>query len=259
VHQHEREGIPVARGGGALIGLQIPCGEFLTCNSIFGYLTVIMAFVIFTGSIYLLLAAVFGIRMGYLILAVAFFGWMILFSAIWVFGTGAPNSKNLGPRGTEPHWQPIVAGLTVASQKYPMVSSYPGRPWRTLGPGAASSAQSVTTAIQQFLAAKANTDLHINPVAPNALLTTDFTVENVKFATSGKVSLAVAQAFYNNGGPRVTVVAYHDSGDVPVYSWAFFAASIFGLAIHLPFLDRAERKRKAVLTGGQRPQWYGPA
>ena len=24
-------------------------------------------------------------------------------------------------------------------------------------------------------------------------------------------------------------------------------------------LDEAERKRKAVLTGGQRPQWYGPA
>jgi hypothetical protein len=28
---------------------------------------------------------------------------------------------------------------------------------------------------------------------------------------------------------------------------------------HLPFLDRAERKRKEILTGGTAPPWYGPA
>jgi len=242
-----------------VIAAPIPCGENLTCPPAFGYLTVIAAFVIVIGSVYLILSAVFGVRMGYLVIAVAFFGWMTLFSAIWLFGTGAPNSKNLGPRGVEAHWQPITAGLTVASQKYPVVSSYPSRPWRTLGPGMASSVQSVTTAIQESLANQANENLHINPLATNALQTTDFTVENVKFATAGKVSLAMAQGFYNFGGPKITVVAYHDSGDVPVYSWAFFAGSLFGLFVHLPFLDRAERKRKAVLTGGRRPDWYGPA
>ena len=108
-----------------MLSLQISCGPGLTCSSIYGYLTVIMAFVIFVGSVYLLLAAVFGIRMGYLVLAVAFFGWMILFSAIWVFGTAAPNSKNLGPRGSDPHWQPIVAGISAASAKYTVASSYP--------------------------------------------------------------------------------------------------------------------------------------
>src|SRR5207244_1464034 len=95
VHQPQRQGLHAPRGAGEMIGLRIPCGEFLTCNSAFGYLTVIMAFVVFMGSVYLLLSAVFGVRMGYLVLAVAFFGWMILFSAIWVFGTGAPSSKNL--------------------------------------------------------------------------------------------------------------------------------------------------------------------
>jgi hypothetical protein len=29
--------------------------------------------------------------------------------------------------------------------------------------------------------------------------------------------------------------------------------------IHLPLLDRAERSRKAFLTGGATPPWYGPA
>ena len=242
-----------------MIALQIPCGPGLTCSSFYGYLTIVMAFVVFVGSIYLILAAVFGVRMGYLVLAVAFFGWMILFSAIWVFGTGAPNSKILGPRGSDPHWQPIAAGVTVTSARYPSISQYPGGPWKTLGPGVASSVQSVQTSIQAYLANKENVAQGIEQTATNAFLTTDFTVEDVRFATSGKVSLAAATAFYNNGGPKLTVLAYHDSGDVPVYSWAFLGASIFGFLIHLPFLDRAERRRKAVLTGGARPPWYGPA
>jgi hypothetical protein len=242
-----------------MMGLQIPCGPGITCSSIFGYLTIIMAFVIFVGSVYLVLSAVFGVKMGYLVLAVAFFGWMILFSAIWAFGTGAPNSNNLGPRGTEPHWQALGAGLTVASDQYPVVNRYPNPPWKALGPGVASSVQEVQTSIQEFMANQANQELHLLPTAVNALQTTDFTVENIRFATQDKVSLAAGTAFYNFGGPRVTVFVRHDSGDVPVYSWAFFAASIFGFLIHLPFLDKAERRRKAVLTGGQRPPWYGPA
>ncbi|MFN2545104.1 MAG: hypothetical protein ABR600_11135 [Actinomycetota bacterium] len=242
-----------------MIGVNIPCGPGLECPSFYGYLTIIMAFVIFVGSIYLLLAAVFGIRMGYLVLSVAFFGWMILFSAIWVFGTGAPASKNLGPRGVEPHWQPISAGITVTSGKYPVVKRYPNGPWKGLGPGTASSVQSVQTSIQEYMAEQANEELKVDPESENALQVTDFTVENVRFTTSGDVSLAGATAFYNNGGPIVRVFAYHDTGDVPIYSWAFFAASILGFLVHLPFLDRAERRRKAVLTGGARPPWYGPA
>jgi hypothetical protein len=39
----------------------------------------------------------------------------------------------------------------------------------------------------------------------------------------------------------------------------FLIASVVGLGIHLPFLDRAERKRKEILTGGTAPPWYGPA
>jgi hypothetical protein len=242
-----------------MIALQIPCGPGIQCSSFFGYLTIVMAFVIFVGSVYLILAAVFGVRMGYLVLAVSFFGWMILFSAIWVFGTGAPDSKYLGPRGVEPHWQAIDAGIVPVSEKYRVVDRYPGGPWKALGSGVASSVQSVQTSIQEFMANQANDELGLEQEAPDALKTTDFTVENVRFAEANGISLAAAVAFYNFGGPRVTVVARHDSGDVPIYSWIFFIGSIFGFLVHLPFLDRAERKRKAVLTGGQRPPWLGPA
>jgi hypothetical protein len=39
----------------------------------------------------------------------------------------------------------------------------------------------------------------------------------------------------------------------------FLIFSTIGFAIHLPFLDRAERKRKNILTGGTAPVWRGPA
>jgi hypothetical protein len=247
-----------------VIGLQIACGENLTCPSIYAYLTVAMAVIIFIGSIYVLLAAVFGIRMGYLVVAVAFFGWMMIWSTIWVVGAhlhlpGVTTPTNQGPSGVPAHWQPFVSGEAVSSTKYPIIGQYPGGPWRDLSQSQPSSLQEVQSAVQEFLAAKANEEHHLNPDAVNAVQTTDFTVEDVRFAAQGHTSLAMAEAFYTNGGPTITVALYHDSGDVPVYSWAFLLASIFGFVVHVPFLDRAERKRKAVLTGGARPPWYGPA
>ena len=39
----------------------------------------------------------------------------------------------------------------------------------------------------------------------------------------------------------------------------FLAGSILVFLLVLPFLDRAEKKRKEFLTGGSAPAWYGPA
>ena len=67
------------------------------------------------------------------------------------------------------------------------------------------------------------------------------------------------QAHYNGGGPLWTVSLYENSGSVPRYSYMFLAGSIIIFLIFLPLLDRAEKKRKAFLTGGNAPAWYGPA
>jgi hypothetical protein len=53
--------------------------------------------------------------------------------------------------------------------------------------------------------------------------------------------------------------ASHQKGNVPIYSVSFLIASILGFVVHVPLLDRAERRRKAILTGGTAPPWYGPA
>ena len=242
------------------LGFEMGCETMLK-----GGLAVIMAFVLFVGSVLIVLAAVFGRRMGYLVLAVSFLGWLIILSSLWTFGffsQGLDTPVNLGPRGAEPAWVVEAAG-TDPEPVYEAFASYPGGDrWREPGTNDAdtSSVQSVTAAAQGFLAEQANEDLGKSEHEPGALTTTDFTVQNVEFyANDDGVSLAAAHAFFNDGGPILTVYLRHDSGSVNRYSWMFLIGSTLLFGVHLPFLDRAERKRKEILTGGTAPPWYGPA
>jgi hypothetical protein len=240
-------------------------GFDVACDTIVkGGLSVVMGFVLFIGSVLLLLSAVFGRRMGYLVLATCFFGWMLLLSSLWAFGfwsQGTQTPTNLGPRGVEPTWVVEAAG-TQPQATIETFSSYPDPgTWRTPGTNEADtgSVQSVQGAVQSYLATQVNEEQGKGPFDPGAVQTTDFTVENIRFAADGKASLAAARAFYNGGGPMLTVYLRHDSGSVPVYSYAFLLISLIGLAVHLPLLDRTERTRKEILTGGTAPPWYGPA
>jgi hypothetical protein len=240
-------------------------GFDVACDTIIkGGLSVLMGFVLFIGSVLLLVSAVFGRKMGFLVIATAFFGWLLMLSALWAFGfysQGPQTPTNLGPRGVEPAWVVESAG-TSPQATVPTYSTYPGGDgWRTPGTNSAdtSSVQSVQGAVQGYLAEQANEKLGKEPLAPGAVQTSDFTVSNVRFATDGDTSLAAAQAYYNGGGPLVTVFLRHDSGSVPVYSFLFMGASVIGLLVTVPFLDRTEKKRKDILTGGAAPPWYGPA
>ena len=44
-------------------------------------------------------------------------------------------------------------------------------------------------------------------------------------------SLAAAHSFFTFGGPQITLYVYRDKGNVNVYSWSFFLASIGLLAV----------------------------
>jgi hypothetical protein len=241
------------------LGFHIECGTLFK-----GAGVTLMAFILFVGSIYLMLSLVFGKWMGYLVLAVCFSGWLIIHSSLWFFGfwaQGPGTPTNQGPRGQEPSWVVTEAGLGVSGARFTTFEDYPGDGWETPTAGQDPSVQSVSSAATSFLALKANEMLGIDPLATNAITGTQFTIDSVEFATAedGKTPLAVVEAHYSGGGPQVTLTLYHDSGSIPRYSLMFMAGAILLFLIHLPLLDRAEKKRKAFLTGGSAPAWYGPA
>lgn len=247
---------------------QASCLSFnIACDVLLkGAGVVLMAGILFIGSVYMMLAAVFGRWMGYLVLVVAFSGWMFLLSAIWAFGLysqGPDTQNNLGPRGREPAWEVLAAGAQAHSDRYGTFQSYPGGPWYAPNPDnddLNESTQAASGAAQSFLAAQANEELERKETDLDAVTETQFTVDSVRFATGeGQKPLAVVEAHFTGGGPQIVLSMYHDRGDVARYSYMFLAGSIVLFAAHLPLLDRAERKRKEFLTGGTAPAWYGPA
>jgi hypothetical protein len=221
-------------------------------------LVVVMAFIIFGGSIWILTGAVMGLRMGYLITATSLFAFMIILSALWVFG--APGTPpNLGPRGELPTWKPVAFGQELASPTFPAIEQYPGGPWEEADKATTPEVEPVTLAIQEFLAEKATGELRLSGQTDIEVAPEDFTVRDIRFAETDGTRLAAARAFATGGGPEVMVFAFKDPGDQAVPSYLFLAASVIGFAVHLPFLDRAERKRKEILTGGEQAPWRGPA
>ena len=232
--------------------------EHLALSTLWEGLGVVLSgLVLFAGSMWLLLSAIFGVRMGYLVTATGIFAFMILLSAIWTFG--APGTlAHLGPKGQLPHWVGIAEGADLRSADFPVIEQYPGGPWQSAGDNEAlaQEVEEVTTSFQGFLAEEATAEIDDPGVEIDP---TVFEVRDVRFTTANDTQIAAARAFATTGGPDVLVLGFKDLGNEPLPSWLFLGGSILGFALHLPFLDRAERRRKAVLTGGDQTPWRGPA
>ena len=231
----------------------------LTRTNIEGTLVIVASFILFGGSVYMLMAAVAGRTMGYLITATAFFAFMVILSALWVLGApGTP--RYLGPKGELAAWVPLAAGTALESPDYPVMERYPDDPWRSASEDRTFRAETeaATQAIQEFLAEEATGELQGHGLE-GEVAAEDFQVENLRFTEVDDRPLAVAQAFSTGGGPEVVVAAYKDPGNEPLPSYIALIGSVLGFVVHLPFLDRAERRRKEVLTGGDQPAWRGPA
>jgi hypothetical protein len=218
---------------------------------------VISALVLFCGSVFLLLAAIFGIRMGYLMAATGFFGLLLILALLWAFG--APGTPAyLGPKGTLPHWDPVGAGQDVTSPNFPVIDRYPQAPWHEPGGAETPEVEGVTTALQEFLAEEANADLEARGVE-GQVVPEDFQLTNMRFTEVDGTKLAAVTAVAGTGGREVEAVAVRDEGNEGLPSFISLGIAVIGLGVHLPLLDRAERRRKDVLTGGDQAPWRGPA
>jgi hypothetical protein len=230
----------------------------LTRTNIEGTLVVVAAMILFPGTVWLITSAVFGVRMGYLISATGFFAFMLILSALWVFGApGTP--RYLGPKGELPAWVPLAAGQELTSERFPLIEEYPAGPWRTAEQaGLTVEEEPASLAFQEFLAEEATAELR-GAGMEGEVASTEFTIEELRFAEIDERPVAMAQGFASEGGPEVLVFGYKDPGNEPLPSYLFLAGSLIGFVAHLPFLDRAERKRKEILTGGDQPPFRGPA
>jgi hypothetical protein len=231
----------------------------LTRTNIEGFLVVLAAMILFPGSVYLLLSAVFGLRMAYLVAATGFFAFMVILSALWVFG--APGTPPfLGPKGELPAWIALAAGRDLTSPTYPVLDRYPGGPWKSPEEDRSFSAETeaATLAFQEFLAEEGTGQLRRAGIE-GELTPEDFAIVDLEFTRVDGTPLAAAHGFATAGGPEVMLFAYKDPGNEPLPSYLFLGASLIGFVVHLPFLDRAERRRKEILTGGQQAPWRGPA
>lgn len=224
-----------------------------------GVLAVVAAAVIFLGSTYLLLAAVFGLRMAYLIAATGFFAFLVILTALWAFG--APGTPPfLGPKGDLPSWVGLGQGTALRSSTFPVIEEYPAGPWESPedDPGLSEEVEPAEQAFGEFLAEQANQQLERAGVE-GEVLPTDFAVEEIRFTTVDGTELAAARAASTQGGREVMVFGYMDPGNEGVPSFIALGVAIIGFAVHIPFLDRAERRRKEILTGGDQPPYLGPA
>ena len=89
-----------------------------------GLLVVLVAFVLLPGSVYMLLASNFGALRGYLIAGTAFFGFLVMLSAVWLFGI--PGTTPLtGPKGPQPTFVPFTINDPAAST-YDSVRDFQG-------------------------------------------------------------------------------------------------------------------------------------
>lgn len=228
------------------------------CTGTCGILVLASALVLFPGTVWLLTSAVFGTRMAYLISATGFFAFMVILSALWTFGApGTP--RYTGPKGDLPAWVPLAAGPELASDTLPLVQEYPGGPWQgAKEAGLATEAEPAALAFQDFLAEEAAAELEGAGIE-GEVASTEFTIQDVKFAELEDRPIAMARGFASEGGPEVLVFGHKDPGNEPLPSYLVLIGSLIGFAAHLPFLDRAERRRKEILTGGEQPPFRGPA
>jgi hypothetical protein len=235
---------------------------------------VLTGIAIFIGTIYFLLATIFGWRRAYYVIMVSLMGFMILLSLIWL--VGAPGTvPGTGPRGREPAWIPFLADSEFGADFRADIATFPDG-WDEPGKkyfgnrdakqtGAIDSLgeiDSIKLLLREALAGyfqrqgtgsadPEDYDFRL-PATPEqeAKLTEAeraVPVATVRFKDAGQGRLLFGATIPAVPGkhPETTVFALRDKGTVFLPSLYFLLTSVALFALHLWLLARDEVRQRA--------------
>jgi hypothetical protein len=225
-----------------------------------GIAVVVIAFVLLPGSVYMLLASNFGALKGYLIAATAFFGFLMMLSAVWLFGI--PGTTPLtGPKGTQPTFNFFTLNDPQAGtydsvrdfqgdagngwQAAPAGEAQPGSPQETLKADLDTARQK---AIQDLITETnknvkdSSDELDVTNLDAKAFYTIQDGTEVAAVVISPKAPLPDSGLKKPDFAPKTTF-AYRDPGNPRLPSILFLAGSSVLFVVHLLLLGVAERRR----------------
>jgi len=227
-----------------------------------GILVVVTAFLLLPGSVYMLLAVNFGALKGYLIAATAFFGFLILLSATWLFGL--PGTTPLtGPKGAQPTFRFFTLDDPAAS-RFDSVRSFQGgagNGWQE-APAAAAAEQAGgaeeklkadldvarQTAVTKLVneTNKDNKDSSKDLDAANLDAKAFYTIQDgtevAAIVISPKTPPAGSGLERPSFSPKTTF-AYRDPGAPSLPSLLFLIGSLVLFVVHMLALGLVERRR----------------
>jgi hypothetical protein len=228
-----------------------------------GLLVVVTAFVLLPGSVYMLLASNFGALKGYLIAATAFFGFLILLSATWLFGL--PGTTPLtGPKGTQPTFRFFTLDDPAAS-RFDSVRSFQGgagNGWQEAPAAAAAGEQgggaeerlkadldvarqtAVSTLVKETNKDNTDSSKDLDPanLDAKAFYTIQDGTEVAAIVISPKTPPAGSGLERPSFSPKTTF-AYRDPGAPSLPSVLFLIGSLVLFVVHMLALGLVERRR----------------
>jgi len=225
-----------------------------------GILVVLTGFILLPGSVIMLLSANFGALKGYLIGATAFFGFVAMLSAVWLFGL--PGTTPLtGPKGTQPTFK-FFSLQDPAAGKYDSVRNFQGgagNGWQEApaAEGAQGGAQETLradldvakqTALSKLIndTNKGNKDsskdLDVTNLDAKAFYTIQNGTEVAAIVISPKNPPAGSGLQKPNFAPKTTF-AYRDPGAPYLPSLLFLIGALVLFVVHMLALGMVERRR----------------
>ncbi|MEA2517653.1 MAG: hypothetical protein QOG16_1491 [Actinomycetota bacterium] len=225
-----------------------------------GVAAVVSGFIVFVGTIWLLLAVIMGARLAYFVTASVCIGFIFIMTLVWSYGTP------LGPVGQLPDWEGVGLADSADQIEFDAAAKYPEAPWQAPGEDdqeaktkAAELESAATNYLEELILKDKGGDFI---AATDAVVVTDsarlmeeadqeYGAVELEAAPSAveKAQEADPDQTFTPEDAQAFVIMKYDPGN-PLKKARIIAGGTFLVwALHLFGLSRAERKTKETAIG----------